>query len=180
MGLATTDRSSCWLYELHTQSHLKGRGVGQQELRSPLVHPVTEALWRITHHPAPFQKHLQVCTRRVKSLQRLVPVLGNKEPGRCSWLGGWSPPHSPLSRMLKIPHVSVLQRGCEAEIGGEARLCPREICSASASSLSLRRWSSLLTSVHKRVIFQPPRRGTAQLKAMERGARSRRTLSHLP
>ena len=68
--------------------------------------------------------------------------------------------------MLKISRLSVLQRSCRAEIGGEAQLRPREICSASAGSLSPRRWSSLLTSVHKRVILLPTRRGTARLRGM--------------
>lgn len=123
-------------------------------------------------HPKPFQKQpfaFNICRCALstwKSLQRLIPVLGNKELGRRSCLGDWTQPCLLLPRMLKISRVSVLQRSCQAETGGEAQLCPQEICSASAGSLSPRRGSSSLTSVHKRVIFLPTRRGTARLGGM--------------
>lgn len=101
---------------------------------------------------------------------KAVPVLGNKEQGRRLSPGNWTQRHLLLPRMLKISRVSVLQRSCRAEIGGEAQLCPWEICSASAGSLSPRHRSSLLTWVHKRVIPLPTRRGTAGLRGV--GVRS--------
>lgn len=101
---------------------------------------------------------------------KAVPVLGNKEQGRRLSPGNCTERHLLLPRMLKISRVSVLQRSCWAEIGGEAQLCPWEICSASAGILSPRHWSSLLTWVHKRVILLPTRRGTAGLRGV--GVRS--------
>lgn len=124
------------------------------------------------YHPKPFQKQafaFNICKCALsawKSLQRLIPVLGNKELGRRSCLGDWTQPRLLPPRMLKTSRVSVLRSSCRAEIGGEAQLHPREVCSASAGSLSPRRCSSLLTTVHKRVILLPTRRGTARLKGM--------------